>query len=222
MTAWLAYDSRLSRTLLGAFWWFATSVQLLATALPFAAVDHAIGLSHLGIWLGALAAVPAGPGLYAALKCMRDFAADGYPGRPFATFWIAWLDGWRRLRRVWTGAAALGLLLAYDAVLYGTGDAAFTAITAAALLGLAALIAVASAVLAGAEGPALAVLTAALKAMVLRPQAPVAWLALAALAYGSAQLPVVGPNLALFTPAACAFAILIVNAATGFDRRAAA
>jgi hypothetical protein len=220
MTSWLAYDSRLSRVLLAVFWWFATSVQLLATALPFAAVDHAIGLSHLGIWLGALAALPAGPGLYAALKCMRDFATDGYPGAPFTTFRRAWTQG-LRLWRIWTGAAALGLLLAYNAVLYGAGDAAFAAITIAAALILAALIAVASASLAGADGPALAVLTAALRAAALRPQAPIAWLALAFLAYGSAQLPVVGPNLALFTPAACAFAILIVNAATGFDRKAA-
>jgi hypothetical protein len=221
MTSWLAYDSRLSRVLLAVFWWFATSVQLLATALPFAAVDHAVGLSHLGIWLGALAALPAGPGLYAALKCMRDFATDGYPGAPLTTFWRAWARGWRRLWRIWTGAAVLGLLLAYNAVLYGAGDAAFAAVTIAAALILAALVAVAAASLNGADGPALAVLTTALRAAALRPQAPIAWLALSFLAYGSAQLPVVGPNLALFTPAACAFAILIVNAATGFDRKAA-
>ncbi|GAA1687722.1 hypothetical protein GCM10009830_39110 [Glycomyces endophyticus] len=220
MTSWLAYDSRLSRVLLVVFWWFATSVQLLATALPFAAVDHLVGLSHLGIWLGALAAIPAGPGLYAALTCMRAFAADGYPGAPFATFRRAWVRGWTRLWRIWTGAAAIGLLLAYNAVLYGADDTGFTLVTTAAALLLAALVAVASAALAGADGPALAVLTAALKAAAVRPQAPVAWLALAVLAYGAAQLPVVGPNLALFTPAAAAWAILVVNAATGFDRKA--
>ncbi|MEU6249074.1 hypothetical protein [Glycomyces sp. NPDC047010] len=220
MTSWLAYDSRLSRTLLGVFWWFATSVQLLATAVPFAAAGQ-LGLTHLGLWAGALAALPAGPGLYAALSCMRDFAAEGYPGAPFRTFWRAWAQGWNRLWRIWTGAAVLGLLLAYNAVLYGGGDLAFAAICAAAALVLASLIAVASASLAGADGPALAVLTAALRAAARRPQAPVAWLALAALAYGAALVPVIGPNLALFTPAAAAWSVLIVNAATGFDRQVA-
>ncbi|PRY59533.1 hypothetical protein [Glycomyces artemisiae] len=220
MTSWLAYDSRLSRTLLAVFWWFATSVQLLATAIPFAFAGQ-LGLTHLGLWAGAAAALPAGPGLYAALKCMRDFAAHGYPGAPFRTFWTAWARGWNRLWRIWTGAAVLGLLLAYNAVLYGSGDAAFAAVCAAAALILAALIATASASLAGAEGPALAVLTAALRAAARRPQAPAAWLAVAALAYAAALIPVIGPNLALFTPAAAAWAILIVNAATGFDRQAA-
>jgi hypothetical protein len=218
---WPAYDGPLSRVLLAAFWCFAVSVQFLATALPFAAVDHASDgrLTHAGIWLGALAAVPIGPGGYAALACMRlALAESGYPGRPVRRFWGAWAEGWKRLRRLWTGAAAIGLLLAYNAALYGGGDPAFAAVAAASSLVLAALVAAGAAALAGAEGPALAVLTAGLRAAVRRPHAPLAWLALAALAYGAAQLPVVGANLALFAPAGCAWAILIVNAATGFDR----
>ncbi|MCD0445399.1 hypothetical protein LO763_17445 [Glycomyces sp. A-F 0318] len=222
--AWLAYDGPLSRALLSAFWWFIVSVQFLATALPFAAADHASGgrLSHAAIWLGALAALPIGPGGYAALACMRlGLTEPGYPGRPLRRFWGAWAEGWKRLWRLWTGAAAIGLLLAYNAVLYGGGDAAFAAVAAVSALVPAALIAASAAALAGAAGPALAVLTAGLRAAVRRPQAPAAWLAVAALAYGAAQLPVVGANLGLFAPAACAWAILIVNAATGFDRAAA-
>jgi hypothetical protein len=220
--AWLAYDGRLSRVLLTAFWCFIVSVQFLVTALPFAAVDRASGgsPSHAAIWLGALAALPIGPGAFAALRCTRESLASGYPGRPFRRFWTAWAEGWRRLWRLWTGAAAIGLLLAYDAVLYG-GDAAFIGIAAAAALMLVALIAASGAALAGADGPALAVLTAGLRAAARRPQAPVAWLALATGAYGAAQIPVVGADLALFAPAGCAWAILIVNAATGFDRIAA-
>ncbi|SDC97052.1 hypothetical protein [Glycomyces harbinensis] len=223
--AWLAYDGRLSRVLLAVFWYFTVSVQFLATALPFAAADHASGgrLTHAAIWIGALAAIPIGPGGYAALRCMRlSLAGPGYPGRPFRRFWTAWAEGWKRLWRLWTGAAAIGLLLAYNAVLYGGGDAAFIAIAAVAALMAVALIAASSAALAlDGDGPALAVLTAGLRAAVRRPHAPAAWLALVALAYGAAQLPVIGANLTLFTPAACAAAILIVNAATGFDQSAA-
>lgn len=217
---WLAYDSRLSRVLLAVFWYFTVSVQFLATALPFAAVDHAAGgeLSHAAVWLGALAALPIGPGAYAALRCVRlSLNESGYPGRPFRRFWSAWAEGWKRLWRLWTGAAAIGLLLAYNAVLYGTGDAAFIAIVTVSALVLLALIAASSAAVSGADGPALAVLTAGLRAAVRRPHAPAAWLALIALAYMAAQVPVVGANLTLFTPACCAVAILIVNAATGFD-----
>lgn len=220
----LAYDSRLSRVLMGAFWWFITSVQFLVTALPFAAVDHASGgtLTHAAIWLGAISALPIGPGAYAALQCMRDSLAEsGYPGAPFGRFRRAWTQGWKRLWRLWTGASVVGLLLAYNAALYGGGDAGFIGVTAAAVLGIVAVTAASAAALAGAAGPTLTVLTAGLRAAVLRPQATIAWLALAALAYGAALVPVVGANLALFTPAGCAWAILVVNAATGFDRLAA-
>jgi hypothetical protein len=220
----LAYDSRLSRVLMAAFWWFITSVQFLVTALPFAFVDHASGgeSTHAAIWLGAISALPIGPGAYAALSCMRESLAEpGYPGAPFGRFWRAWSQGWKRLWRLWAGASVMGLLLAYNAALYGSGDAAFIGVAIGAVLLLVAVTAASSAALAGAEGPTLAVLTAGLRAAALRPQAPIAWLALAALAYGAAHLPVVGANLALFTPAGCACAILIVNAATGFDRKAA-
>ena len=74
----------------------------------------------------------------------------------------------------------------------------------------------------GASGRPLAVLTIALQAAAARPLAPLAWLAALAAALAATQLPVFGPNLALFLPAACAWVMLAVNKAVGFDRRAAA
>jgi hypothetical protein len=224
-----AYDGRLARVLLSVFQFFAVSVLFLLTALPAVMFDAAVSsaaagrASHPAIWLGVLTALPIGPGAYAALSGMRDFIAErGYPGSPFRRFWKAFGAGAVQLRRMWAGSAGLGLLLAYNAALYGASDRAFLAVMAGGALVAVAVVSVCCVALQGVPGRPLAVLTLALHAAAARPLAPLAWLAVLVAALAATQLPLFGPNLALFLPAACAWAILSVNKAVGFDRKAAA
>jgi hypothetical protein len=220
-----AYDGRLARVLLAVFQFFAVSALFLLTALPAIVVDQASGrASHAAIWLGVLAALPIGPGVYAALAAMRDFIIEGgYAGAVFHRFWRAFATGSVQLRWLWAGTAAIELLLAYNAALYGGSDGAFLAITAGGALVALAVIAVCCVALqGGAAGRPLEVLTLALHAAATRPLAPLAWLAVLVIALAVTQLPVFGPNLALFLPAAAAWAILTANRKLGFDRTAAA
>jgi len=221
--ALFAYDERLARSLLAAFWFFIVSVQFLATALPGILFDRLIGWqpTHGAIWLGVLSTVTVGPGVVAALSSMQAFIDEqGYPRRPFGRFWAAFRTAISRLWWFWAWLAGLELLLAYNLALYGDLDAVFIAATVVGVLLLVAVVSVSSAFLAGASGRPLTRLTAALRATVMRPQAPAAWILLVAVACGSTLVPVIGPNLALFMPGLCAWAILIVNHAVGFDQAA--
>ncbi|HEY1093717.1 MAG TPA: hypothetical protein VGE61_03380 [Glycomyces sp.] len=218
-----AYDGRLSRVLLAAFQFFAVSALFLLTALPAIVVDQASGrASHAAIWLGVIAALPIGPGVYAVLAGMQGFIEEGgYQGALFRRFWRAFATGAVRLRWLWTGMAAIELLLAYNAALYGSGDGAFLAVTAGGAVVALAAVAVCCVVLQGISGRPLEVLTIAVHAAAARPLAPLAWLAVLAAALAATQLPVFGANLALFLPALAAWAILTANHRLGFDRKAA-
>lgn len=219
-----AYDGRLARVLLAVFQFFGVSALFLLTALPAIIVDQASGrISHAAIWLGVIAALPIGPGAYAVLAGMRGFIAEhGYQGRLFKRYWRAFATGAVTLRWLWAGAAAMELLLAYNAALYGDGDRAFLAVTAGGALIALATVAVCCVALQGASGRPLEVLTLALHAAAARPLAPLTWLAVLATALAATQLPVLGTNLALFLPALAAWTVLTVNRTTGFDRKAAA
>ncbi|MFG3341003.1 hypothetical protein [Glycomyces sp. NPDC048151] len=218
-----AYDGRLSRALLAVFQFFAVSGLFLLTALPAIIVDQASGsVSHAAIWLGTVAALPIGPGVYAVLAGMRGFiAAGGYEGGLFRRFWRDFASGAKGLRWLWLGVAALELLLAYNAALYG-GDGAFLAVTAGGAAVALAAVAVCCVAPQGASGTPLELLTLALHAAASRPLAPLAWLAVLATALAATQLPVVGTNLALFLPALAAWTVLAANRRLGFDRKAAA
>lgn len=218
-----AYDGRLARVLLAVFQFFAVSVLFLLTALPTLMVDQVSGsVSHAAIWLGAVASLPVGPGVYAVLAAMRGFIAEGgYQGSLFRRFWWDFATGAMRLRWLWAGTAAIELLLAYNAALYGGGDGAFLAVMAGGALVALAAVAVCCVALQGASGRPLEVLTLALHAAAARPLAPLAWLAVLVTALAATQLPVFGANLALFLPALAAWAVLTANRRLGFDRKAA-
>jgi hypothetical protein len=218
-----AYDGRLARALLAVFQFFAVSALFLLTALPAIVVDQASGrVSHAAIWLGVIAALPIGPGVYAVLAAMRGFIAEGgYQGSLFRRFWRAFATGAVRLRWLWTGLAVIELLLAYNAALYGGGDGTFLAITAGGALVALTTIAVCCVALQGASGRPLEVLTLALHAAATRPLAPLTWLAVLVTALAATQTPIFGTNLALFLPALAAWGILTANRLTGFDRKAA-
>lgn len=218
-----AYDGRLARMLLLVFGGFAISAQFVLTALPAALIEAGTArISHGAIWLGALAALPIGPGVYAVLAGTRDMIAErGYAGAPVRRFWRAFAAGAVRLHRMWLGLALLQVLLAYNGALYGNDDGVFLAVAALALLLALAAIAVCCTVLDGTEGTLLSVLTTALHAAAARPLAPFAWAATLLVGWAALSIPLIGPSLALFAPACCAWLVLTANAATGFDRKAA-
>jgi hypothetical protein len=221
MKAFFTYDGRLARSLLAAFQFFIVSVQFLATALPAILFDRLVGWqpTHGAIWLGVLSTVSIGPGAVAALSSMRAFVLEGgYPGRPFRTFWTGFSTAITRLWWFWTGLAVLEVLLAYNLALYGALDAVFIGAVLVGALLLVACVSMSCALLAGASGRPLLMLASAMRAAIVRPQAPAAWILLVAIGCGSTLVPVIGPNLALFAPGVCAWAILIVNDAVGFDR----
>jgi len=225
MKGLFAYDGLIGRLLLSIFQFFIVSVQFLATALLAALYDRLVGwqATHVAVWLGALALLPIGPGVYAVLAAMRDFLAEGgYPGAPIRRFWRAYRDGATRLWWWWLGATAFAVLLGYNAALYGESAAVFAGIVIGAAVVAAASVAVCCAVLLGARGRPLQLLTAAFGAATVRPHAVLAWLFLLVAAAGAAAIPVIGPSLVPFLPALAGWAILIVNSATGFDAKLSA
>jgi hypothetical protein len=225
MKGLFAYDGLIGRLLLSIFQFFVVSVQFLATALLAVIYDRIVGwqATHLAVWLGALALLPMGPGVYAVLAAMRDFLAEGgYPGAPIRRFWRAYRDGATRLWWWWLGVAAFAVLLGYNAALYGESAIVFAGIVIGAALVVVASVAVCCAVLLGVRGRPLQLVAAAFGSASRRPHAVVAWLFVLVAVAGASAIPVIGPSLALFLPALAGWAILIVNAAAGVDSKLAA
>ena len=225
MRGLFAYDGLIGRLLLSIFQFFIVSVQFLATALLAALYDRFVGwqATHVAVWLGALAVLPIGPGVYAVLAAMRDFLAEGgYPGAPIRRFWRAYRDGATRLWWWWLGATAFAVLLAYNAALYGETGAVVAGIIIGAALVVVASVAICCAVLLGVRGRPLQLAAVAFGSAALRPHVVLVWLFLLVAAAGASAIPVIGPSLALFLPALAGWAVLIVNAATGFDAKVAA
>lgn len=225
MKGLFAYDGLIGRLLLSIFQFFVVSVQFLATALLAVLYDRIVGwqATHLAVWLGALALLPMGPGVYAVLAAMRDFLTEGgYPGTPIRRFWRAYRDGATRLWWWWLGAAAFAVLLGYNAALYGESAIVFAGIVIGGALVVVASVAVCCAVLLGVRGRPLQLVAAAFGSAARTPHAVFAWLFVLVAVAGASAIPVIGPSLALFLPALAGWAILIVNAATGVDGRLAA
>lgn len=225
MKGLFAYDGLIGRLLLSIFQFFVVSVQFLATALLAVLYDRIVGwqATHLAVWLGALALLPMGPGVYAVLAAMRDFLTEGgYPGTPIRRFWRAYRDGATRLWWWWLGAAAFAVLLGYNAALYGESAIVFAGIVIGGALVVVASVAVCCAVLLGVRGRPLQLVAAALGSAARTPHAVFAWLFVVVAVAGASAIPVIGPSLALFLPALAGWAILIVNAATGVDGKLAA
>lgn len=224
MKGLFAYDGLIGRLLLSIFQFFVVSVQFLATALLAVLYDRIVGwqATHLAVWLGALALLPIGPGVYAVLAAMRDFLTEGgYPGTPIRRFWRSYRDGATRLWWWWLGAAAFAVLLGYNAALYGESAIVFAGIVIGGALVVVASVAVCCAALLGVRGRPLQLVAAAFGSAARTPHAVFAWLFVLVAVAGASAIPVIGPSLALFLPALAGWAILIVNAATGVDAKLA-
>lgn len=224
MKGLFAYDGLIGRLLLSIFQFFVVSVQFLATALLAVLYDRIVGwqATHLAVWLGALALLPIGPGVYAVLAAMRDFLTEGgYPGTPIRRFWRSYRDGAARLWWWWLGAAAFAVLLGYNAALYGESAIVFAGIVIGGALVVVASVAVCCAALLGVRGRPLQLVAAAFGSAARTPHAVFAWLFVLVAVAGASAIPVIGPSLALFLPALAGWAILIVNAATGVDAKLA-
>jgi hypothetical protein len=225
MKGLFAYDGLIGRLLLSIFQFFVVSVQFLATALLAVIYDRIVGwqATHLAVWLGALALLPMGPGVYAVLAAMRDFLTEGgYPGTPIRRFWRSYRDGATRLWWWWLGAAAFAVLLGYNAALSGESAIVFAGIVICGALVVVASVAVCCAVRLGVRGRPLQLVAAAFGSAARTPHAVFAWLFVLVAVAGASAIPVIGPSLALFLPALAGWAILIVNAATGVDGKLAA
>jgi hypothetical protein len=108
-------------------------------------------------------------------------------------------------------------MLAYNVALYRHSDLVLLlAVSAFVLLGTVS-VGLCCAVLDGSEHRPLTQLTVTLAAMIRRPHTVLAWLLSMAAAAAAVTLPVVGPSLVLFAPAAGASIVLAVNKVTRFD-----
>jgi hypothetical protein len=218
----LGYEGRLASTMLGVFYTFIVSAQLIATTLPFLVFDRLVGWQHtqVALWLGVASLLPVGPGMFATLSSVRDHAAErGYPGRPVRRFRSSFARAVRTLWWWWLGLATVEVVVGYDVLLLGATDSVFLVAVAFVGVLVATTIALVCVVLDGASGRPTAVLAAALAAVASRPHIALAWLFLVLVAVATTMLPVVGASLALFVPALCAWAVLIVNTAFGFNER---
>lgn len=216
----LAPEGRVNRVMLSILQHVQASVLLMVALIPAFAFHALVGwqATHLALWLGVLALLPAGPGLFALHTVSRAFLLEGsYPGHGVRRFVAAYGRGVAGLWQWWLVVALVGLLLAYNLALYGASDA----VLALALVGLAALLALSIGVSCAAfVAPGhgwLSLLAAVGSAGLRRPHVLLSWVFLALLVGGSVYLPVVGVSLPLIAPGLAACAILVVNAATGFD-----
>lgn len=216
----LAPEGRVARMLLTILQHVETSALGLVCLAPAFAFHALVGWqpTHLAIWLGVVAFLPAGPAVFAMLSQSRDFLAEGaYPGHGVRRFAASWLRGARALAGWWLLAGFFGLMLAYNLALYPASDL----VLAGSVTGLAALVAATVGLSCHSllHGPLglLPRLAAVLAAWARRPHVVLAQVLLAVLAALGTLLPVIGPSLALFLPGLATVGILVVNAMTGFD-----
>lgn len=218
----LAPEGRVARMLLTILQHVQTSALGLVCLAPAFAFHALVGWqpTHLAVWLGVAAFLPAGPAAFAMLSQARDFLAEGgYPGSGVRRFAASWLRGARELAAWWLLTGFFGLMLAYNLALYPASDS----VLAASVTGLAALVAATvglscHCLLHGSLG-LLARLTSVLAVWLRRPHVVLAQVLLVLLAGLGTLLPVVGPSLALFLPGLAAMGILVVNAMSGFDEQ---
>ncbi|MET7337693.1 hypothetical protein [Nonomuraea sp. NPDC005650] len=211
-------DGPVARTALVTWHVFVASACFLGCCAPYFLFERLIGWqpSHGALWLGALSLMPVGPALRGLLATMHAMVGEGgYPGRPVGRFAGAIRQSSRGLRVLWWSLPALALLLAYDLALYGATNPAVPvlAVTVGTLLGLILI----GATVADTRHCGLAVtLHMVLRSAARRPHIPLAWLFLLLAAVLVTDLPLVGPSLLLFVPAAWAAAVDVVNRSWGF------
>lgn len=215
-------DGTLATALLTVAYLFVVSLSLVACAMPYVLFEQLVGWqpTHLAVITGVLATLPLGPALFAALSAVRDLLdVPGSPGAPFRRFRLAFVSGVRSLWWYWALVAFLTLLMAYNVALAAEPTAVIVAAITLAAVAIALAVALSCAVLSDAPGRPSALLAAAAGTAAAHPHVVLAWLLLVAVAYAAMLIPLVGPSLALFTPATAACGILIVNRAFGFDER---
>ncbi|MBS1907790.1 MAG: hypothetical protein JST33_14770 [Actinobacteria bacterium] len=213
----LGYDGIIAALLLGAFGWFRVSVSFLVALIPLVVFQALVGwqLTHLALWLGAAALLPAYPALEALLTA-GAVLLDGGP-RPGRAFWVAL---GRSVRRRWWAAivpSAAALLLGYDLAVLGAGALALLAGAVASALVFVLAIGLACRSSADEDRQALALVADAVRRIAVRPHIPLTWLLLAAVIVLASSLPVLGALGWMFGPAAFAVTVQICNRGLGFD-----
>ncbi|MFI7135515.1 hypothetical protein ACIBQ1_58375 [Nonomuraea sp. NPDC050153] len=215
-------DGPVARTALITWHLFVASACFLVCCAPYFLFERLIGWqpSHGALWLGALSLMPVGPALRGLLATVHAMVSEGrYPGRPVGRFVGAIRRSSRGLRMLWWSLPALALLLAYDVALYGGTNSAVPVLagTVGMLLGL---ILIGATVVDTRQRGLAVTLRIVLESAARRPHIPLAWLFLLLTAVLVANLPLVGPSLLLFVPAAWATAVDVVNRSWQFAARA--
>ncbi|MFF4622821.1 hypothetical protein [Nonomuraea jabiensis] len=208
-------DGPVARTALAVWSLFVASVCFLVCCAPYLLFERVIGWqpSHGALWLGALSLVPVGPALRGLLATAQAMVGEGgYPGRLVLRFAGAIRQSSGGLRLLWWLLPALALLLAYDVALYGRTMAVLVA-AAGTLLGL---ILIGASVADTRRHTLSMTLHIVLKSAARRPHIPLTWLFLLLAAVLVTAVPLIGPSLLLFVPAAWAAAVDVVNRAWGF------
>ena len=213
--ALLALDGPLAATVLTVFRSFVLSVSFIGCLVPVLAFTALVGwqATHLAVWLGAVALLPLAPATYALLRGARALLSERGDAPTGREFWTSFARGWGDL---WWSALGLGgvvVVLQYDLALFGGTDAVVLLAAVAAALAVVMLIGVgvvAAAQPAGVRGP-LETVTMAVRAIARRPHIALSWLLLIGVGLATTALPLIGPAVALFLPAAVGAGIHICN-----------
>jgi hypothetical protein len=216
----IRYDSKVARTALAVFQYFAVSALFGVCNTPAVGFVLLIGLqaTHAAIWLGAVALLPTLPALYAAVVAMRAFNEEGgYSSGLAVRYFRAFAEGAQRLWRYWVGWLAAFVLVMYDFALHGASDPVFVALMAVTLvLMMHALGVVCAAPLVGGRRT-IRLVSTTLYALLARPHVPLLWLALVGGGYALLYVPVMGSTFSMFGVAGFVQAVAWVNARLGFD-----
>lgn len=217
--ALLALDGALAGTVLAVFRAFVVSVSFIGCLVPVLAFTALVGwqATHLAVWLGAAALLPLAPATYALLRGVRTVLAERGDARAGREFWTSFARGCRDLWWAALGLSAILVVLQYDLALFGGADAVVLLAAVAAAVAVVLLIGVCVVAAAQPMGTertlpgAVETVTAAVRVIVRRPHIALSWLLLIGLGLAATALPLLGPAIALFLPAAIGAGIHICN-----------
>lgn len=216
----LGYDGPVAHTAVLVFRHFFASVMFIMCMLPAITFTALIGwqATHLAVWVGAGAVLPIWPGSIALLAAMRRVVSRHDERKHWRKFWRDYRTAARRFGWWAVCASLIVVVLQYDLAL-GSGPTTAVAV----LIGVAVLVVITVGIgstfaVGGAPASARETLVIISKALILRPHVALAWVLIVGLGCAALAIPVVGPSLALFAPAAATSTIAIVNNALGFDR----
>lgn len=219
LAAALAYDGPVAATLVRVFQFFLVSVCFVAAITPAILFTALVGWqpTHLALWLGAASLLTVTPALSGVIAASQRVLLSNQETGAGREFWKAFAASCRHLGWLACAVSLIALVLAYDLAMAGASEIVLLLVIAAASGTTMLMVgAICVSVSTGTTEPR-RLLAATLPAILRKPHIALAWLTLILVGAFATTLPIVGSSAWLFSPAAVGAAIVVCNAALGFN-----